>query len=86
MNLSNAYQAQGNYGQALEYHQQSLKRAKEMADRECEEQALTNLVNLYLALGEFEKAVELHQACLKILRTLNDRQHEGETLSNIMSG
>ncbi|HBL58690.1 MAG TPA: hypothetical protein DDZ80_09285, partial [Cyanobacteria bacterium UBA8803] len=60
-NLGNACHAQGNYAQAIKYHQQSLDLAQLIGDRNDEGSALGNLGNAYHSLGNYAQAIEYHQ-------------------------
>jgi tetratricopeptide (TPR) repeat protein len=50
-NLGNAYQSQGDYAKAIEYHTQHLSIAKEVGDRAGEGRAYGNLGNAYQSQG-----------------------------------
>lgn len=88
--LGNAYNSLGDYPKAIEYHQQSLKIAREIGDRQGEANSLGNLGNAYNSLGDYPKAIEYYQQSLKIVRDIGSRQEEaiswfnlGETLAKL---
>jgi tetratricopeptide (TPR) repeat protein len=56
--LGNAYQSQGGYAKAIEYHTQWLTIAKEVGDRAGEGGAYGGLGNAYQSQGDFAKAIE----------------------------
>ncbi len=59
--LGNVYQSLGQYQQAIEYHHQCLKIAREIGDspeRIEEARTLVNLGNAYQSLGEYQQAIE----------------------------
>ena len=52
-----AYKTLGNYAQAIEANQQSLKIIQELGNHKNEAKVLNNLCNTYEALGDYEKAI-----------------------------
>ncbi|NEP84532.1 MAG: tetratricopeptide repeat protein, partial [Okeania sp. SIO3B3] len=81
--LGHAYLFLGEYDKAIEYCQQSLQIAREIANRSGEVTALGNLGNAYWSLGEYEKAIEYHQQHLQIAGEIGDRSEEGRALGNL---
>ena len=53
-NLGNAYQPQGDYRKAIEYHEKGLKAAIEIGDRGGEGTGYGNLGNAYYSLGHYQ--------------------------------
>jgi CHAT domain-containing protein len=82
-NIGLAYNALGDYTQAVQYYQQQLALAKHMGNPQAEANALGNLGNTYRALGYYVKALEHQQQCLAIMRKLHNLQGEGQTLANM---
>ena len=60
--LGRAYQWQGQYGKAIEYHTQHLAIAKEVGDRAGEGRAYGNLGGSYVHLHQHVKAVSCFKA------------------------
>ena len=59
-NLGIAYQSQGDYAKAIEYHAKHLAIAKVVGDRAGEGRAYANLGYAYQSQGDFSKAIEYH--------------------------
>ena len=59
-NLGVAYQSQGAFSKAIEYHVQGLVIAKEVGDRAGEVRAYANLGTCHMHLNEFVKATTKH--------------------------
>ncbi|MEH2401346.1 tetratricopeptide repeat protein [Nostoc sp.] len=81
--LGNAYQSLGQYQQAIKYHQQHLKIAREIGNRNSEGTALGNLGNAYDSLGQYQQAIDSYQQCLDIAREIGDRNGEASALGNL---
>ena len=82
-NLGIAYHCLGDYKKAIEFHQQSLRIAKEIGDKGSEGEAYTNLGIAYECLGEYEKEIEFHQQSLSIAKDIGDKCSEGEAYTNL---
>ena len=82
-NLSQIYQAQGDYATALGYLQQSLAIRRAIGDRAGEGATLNNLSQIYQAQGDYATALEYLQQALAIGRAIGDRAGEGATLNNL---
>jgi tetratricopeptide (TPR) repeat protein len=67
-NLGNAYCLLGDYAKAIESYEQSLTIAREIEDRQGEEQVRVKLVNAYCALGDYANAIECNQQHLTIVQ------------------
>jgi tetratricopeptide (TPR) repeat protein len=76
-NLGNAYQSQGDYSKAIEYHTQDLVIAKEVGDRAGKGAAYGNLGSAYQSLGDYAKAIEYHAQHLAIAKEVGNRAGEG---------
>ena len=70
----NAYQSQGDFSKAIEYHAQDLAIAKEVGERAGEGQAYANLGNAYFSQGDFSKAIQYHGQHLAIAKV--DAAHD----------
>lgn len=57
-NLGNTYYLLGDFQQAIRYHQERLKIAREFGDKAAERRANSNLGNSHIFLGEFSSAAE----------------------------
>ncbi len=82
-NISQIYQAQGNYTKALEYLEQSLKIRRGISDKSGEGVTLSNIGQVYQARGDTTTALEYFEQSLKIMREVGDKSGEGVTLSNV---
>ena len=60
-NLGLAYDALGEYAQAIDFYQQQLDIARQIGQRLGEANSLGNLGNAYDALGEYAQAIDFHQ-------------------------
>ena len=83
--LGNTYQALRQDQQAFEYHQQSLKIAREIGDCQGEAISLSNLGCACDALGQYQQALEYHQQSLKIAEKIGDRKGQAVSLGGIAS-
>ena len=79
-NLGIAYQSQGDFNKAIEYHTQRLAIAKEVGDRAGEGRAYGNLGIAYKSQGDFSKAIEYHTLDLTIAKEVGDRAGEGREI------
>ncbi len=82
-NISQIYQARGDYDTALKYLEQSLKIRREIGDRAGEGVTLNNMATAAHARGDYDTALKFLEQDLKIGREIGDRAGEGTTLSNI---
>lgn len=57
-NLGNTFYLLGDFQQAIYYHNERLKIAREFGDKAAERRANSNLGNSHIFLGEFEKAAQ----------------------------
>jgi tetratricopeptide (TPR) repeat protein len=82
-NISQIYQAQGDYGKALEYLEQSLPIGREVGDKEGEGVTLNNIAALAYAKGDYPKALKYLKQSLSLFREIHNKEGEGCTLNNI---
>ena len=81
--LGNAYQSQGDFNKAIEYHTLHLAIAKEVDDRAGEGRAYGNFGCAYQSQGDFSKAIEYHGQFLAIAKEVDDRAVEGQAYGNL---
>ena len=84
-NLGNAHSSLEDFKTALDFHERSLRIAKELGDRSMEGKTYSNLGCAHDRLGDFETAIGYHKRSLKITKELNDRLGEGLACSNLGS-
>ncbi|MFB8792018.1 MAG: tetratricopeptide repeat protein [Potamolinea sp.] len=72
--LGNAYDSQGQYQQAIDYHQQSLEIEREIGNRRGIAISLNNLGNAYNSQGQYQQAIDYYQQSLEITREIGDRR------------
>ena len=77
------HESLGNYEKAIEFHQQSLRFAKEMRNKGSEGAAYTNLGNAYHSFGDYKKAIEFHHQSLSIAKEIGEKASEGTTYTNL---
>jgi tetratricopeptide (TPR) repeat protein len=82
-NLGNAYQSQGDFSKAIEYHTQDLAIANEVGDRAGEGAAYGNLGIAYQSQGDFSKVIDHHVQRLAIAKEVGDRAGEGRAHGNL---
>ncbi|MFG6094032.1 tetratricopeptide repeat protein [Leptothoe sp. ISB3NOV94-8A] len=82
-NLGIAYHSLGEYGQAIDLHQQALDIKQAIGDRNGEANSLGNLGLVYYSLGKYGRAIDLHQQALDIKQAIGDRNGEANSLSNL---
>jgi tetratricopeptide (TPR) repeat protein len=73
----------GQYHEALEYLEQSLKISQAIGDRAGEGTTLNNISSIYQARGKYDEALEFLEQSLKIYQAIGDRAGEGTALNNI---
>ena len=81
--LGNAHANLGQYGPALTCHQKSLLLARQIEDRETEEQALGNLGGLLFNLGKYEAAIAAQQKRLTLAQQRQNALGESSALTNL---
>ncbi|KAA3615343.1 MAG: CHAT domain-containing protein, partial [Calditrichaeota bacterium] len=82
-NISQIYDAKGDYETALKYLQQSLKIRQQIGDKSGEGTTLNNLSQIYKARGDYDTALKYLQQSLKITQQIGDKSGEGTTLNNL---
>ena len=81
--LGNSYYALGNYSQAIDYLQQSLKITQQINNSLEESEILSNLGKVYEALGNYSQAIDYLEYSLSIARENEYHQEESQALSNL---
>ena len=82
-NLGLIYQARGEYQQAQNVFQDSLRINQEIEDRAGEAIILNSLAWLYQSTDEYEKALDSMQKVLKIFKETGERSLKGISFRNI---
>ena len=82
-NISQIYDARGNYDTALTYLQQSLSIQQQIGDKQGEGTTLNNMATTALVRGDYNTALTYLQQSLSIQQQIGDKQGEGTTLNNI---
>ena len=82
-NISQIYDAKGDYGTALKYLEQSLVIHREIGDRAGEGTTLNNISQIYHAKGDYGTALKYLEQSLAIRQEIGDRAGEGTALNNI---
>jgi tetratricopeptide (TPR) repeat protein len=81
--ISQIYDAQGDYTTVLKYLEASLKIRKEIGDKSGEGTTLNNISQIYDAQGDYTTALKYLEASLKISKEIGDKSGECVTLINI---
>ena len=68
---------------AIDRHDQDLKRSREVGDKARERTAYCNPGNAYYSLEDFRKAIEYHEQHLKISKEVENRAEEGNAYGNL---
>ncbi|MEO0376097.1 MAG: CHAT domain-containing protein, partial [Cyanobacteria bacterium P01_A01_bin.17] len=82
-NLGLAYQALGEYGKAIRFHQDALALERQIGDRRGEAKSMGNLGLCYKRLGKHQQALQFLQQALTIFRQIGYRQGEVDSLANL---
>ena len=82
-NISQIYDARGDYATALKYLEDSLKIRREIGDRSGEGTTLNNISQIYDARGDYGKALEYLEKSLSIRREIGDPVGLIATLHNL---
>ena len=82
-NLSQIYDARGDYATALTYLEQSLAIQREVGNKAMEGTTLNNISQIFKARGDYATALTYLEQSLAIRREIGDKAGEGTTLSNI---
>ena len=81
--LGLAYLSLGQYKEAINFHQQSLKIAKVISDKLGESGSLDNLGIAHYHLGKYKEAIIFHQQSLEIARSIPNKKCEATSLGNL---
>ncbi|MEC4819163.1 MAG: CHAT domain-containing tetratricopeptide repeat protein, partial [Scytonema sp. PMC 1069.18] len=84
-NLGNVYKLLGEYKQAIKYHQQSLKIAREIFNHQIEVNCLDNLGNVYQSLEKYNTAIQSYQQALKIAHQQDYPKEKANSLDHLGS-
>jgi tetratricopeptide (TPR) repeat protein len=82
-NISQIYDARGDYDTALTYLQQSLSIRQQIGDKAGEGTTLNNMATTAYARGDYDTALTYLQQSLSIRQQIGDKAGEGATLNNI---
>lgn len=82
-NIGNAYYIQGNYTDAIDYWQGSLKIFKSINDELGQANILSNLGAVYFNMGEDVKSLNYHLKSLKVSEKLDNKLRIATSLINI---
>jgi tetratricopeptide (TPR) repeat protein len=82
-NISQIYDAQGDYETALAYLKQSLAIMQQIGDKAGEGTTLNNISQIFKAQGDYATALEYLKQSLTICQQIGDKAGEGTTLNNI---
>jgi adenylate cyclase len=82
-NIGSAYYIQGNYEQAINYWQKSLKTFRSYGDELGEANLLSNLGAVYFNLGKDVKALDYHLKSLKVSEKIANKLRIATSLINI---
>ncbi|AKJ39643.1 tetratricopeptide repeat protein [Methanosarcina barkeri] len=77
------HQEQGNYKEAVNKYNQSLKIAEELGDKRGTAQALHQLGNVHLLQGNYGEAVKKYKQALKIFEDMEDKSEIATTLHQL---
>jgi tetratricopeptide (TPR) repeat protein/transcriptional regulator with XRE-family HTH domain len=81
--IGNGYIYLGNYSEAIQAYENSLKIAREIGDQQSKGRILGNLGLTYESLGQYKRAIDFYQQSLAIAREIGNRRGEGATLGNL---
>lgn len=82
-NMGNAFYAQSNYPQALEYYFKTLKVAEEEGDQKNVVRWLGNIGVVYTRMGDYIKAIDYYFRILYISEKINDTKSIATAYNNI---
>jgi len=82
-NISQIYDARGDYETALKYLEESLQIRKEIGDRAGEGAVLNNIGMIYKARGDYKTALKYLEESMEIVRETGNKAGEGAVLNNI---
>ena len=81
--LGNVYSDQGNYEQAMEFYNNSLKLNTEVGDKRGIAGCYTNIGSIYTDMGGFDKAIQHYLKSLTYLEKINDKKGISYCYNNI---
>ncbi|RXK87528.1 tetratricopeptide repeat protein, partial [Chlorobaculum sp. 24CR] len=82
-NISQIYDARGDYETALEYLKRSLKIRQEIGEKSGEGTTLNNIANIYHARGDYDTALEYLKRSLSISQGIGNKSGESTALNNM---
>ena len=82
-NISQIYDARGDYDAALDYLEKSLKIRQEIGDRAGEGTTLNNISQIFKARGDYDAALDYLEKSLAIQQEIGDRAGMIPTLHNM---
>jgi tetratricopeptide (TPR) repeat protein len=82
-NLGLVAESQGNYLEAIEYHEQALALQRDLGDQQGEANSLNSLGIVAMSQGNYAEAIDYYEQSLALKRELGDRQGEATTLGNL---
>jgi tetratricopeptide (TPR) repeat protein/serine phosphatase RsbU (regulator of sigma subunit) len=81
--LGISYSNKGEYGKAIEHHQEALKLRKEIKDLKAISISYNNIGIVYYSQANYPKALEFYLKALKIKEELKDKKGIGVSFNNI---
>jgi serine phosphatase RsbU (regulator of sigma subunit) len=78
-----SYQVKGNYIQAIDFYQQSLKIRERMNDLESVAGSLANIGGIYINIGVFDKALEYQMRSLNLAEKMKNKPNIASSLNNL---
>lgn len=78
-----SFQIKGDYLNAIDYYQQSLKIREELGDKAGVSASLANIGSIYISISEFKKALGYQLRSLKIFEEMGNKQGMASALNNI---
>jgi len=81
--IAASFQMKGDFLNAIDYYQQSLKIREQMNDQQGVSTSLSNISGIYISIGEFKKALDYALRSIKIFEQTGNKQALASTLNNI---
>ena len=82
-NISQIFEAHGDYDTALHFLKQSLAITQEIGDKKGEGTILNNISQIFKAHGDYDTALHFLKQSLAITQEVGNKAGEGTTLNNI---
>src|SRR5262249_12272627 len=82
-NIGNVHQSQGNYTEALEQYQKSLKISEDIGDKDGIALILSHIGSIHQSRGNYTEAMEQYQKSLKIAEEIGNKADIANTLGCI---